>query len=114
MIAGTMLYFSSVQEIQMKVDYHGMLYGDICQWSAHINCWRFSALDSDHGALTGNHQCKLRAKSRCKFDAGAAKGGYGSSAALMSFFGIFMGSIAMTIISLNWSNTILVPGIINI
>ena len=38
----------------------------------------------------------------------------GSAAALMSCFGIFMGSIGMTIISLNWSNTILVLGIINI
>jgi DHA1 family bicyclomycin/chloramphenicol resistance-like MFS transporter len=38
----------------------------------------------------------------------------GSAAALMSCFGIFMGSIGMTIISLNWSNTILVLGIMNI
>ncbi len=38
----------------------------------------------------------------------------GSAAALMSCFGIFMGSIGMTIISLNWSNTILVLGMMNI
>jgi DHA1 family bicyclomycin/chloramphenicol resistance-like MFS transporter len=38
----------------------------------------------------------------------------GSAAALMSCFGIFMGSIGMTIISLNWSNTILVLCIMNI
>jgi len=38
----------------------------------------------------------------------------GSAAALMGCFGIFMGSIGMTIISLNWSNTILVLGIMNI
>lgn len=38
----------------------------------------------------------------------------GSASALMSCFGIFMGSIGMTIISLNWSNTILVLGSINI
>jgi DHA1 family bicyclomycin/chloramphenicol resistance-like MFS transporter len=38
----------------------------------------------------------------------------GSAAALMSCFGIFMGSIGMTIISLNWDNTILVLGIMNI
>lgn len=38
----------------------------------------------------------------------------GSAAALMSCFGIFMGSIGMTIISLNWSNTILVLGVMNI
>lgn len=38
----------------------------------------------------------------------------GSAAALMSFSSIFIGSIGMTIISLNWSNTILVLGIMNI
>jgi DHA1 family bicyclomycin/chloramphenicol resistance-like MFS transporter len=38
----------------------------------------------------------------------------GSAAALLSCFGIFVGSIGMTIISLNWSNTILVLGIIMI
>jgi len=38
----------------------------------------------------------------------------GSAAALMSCFGIFMGSIGMTIISLGWSNTILVLGVMNI
>ena len=38
----------------------------------------------------------------------------GSATALMGCFGIFMGSIGMTIISLNWSNTILVLGIMNI
>ncbi|MGB5099777.1 MAG: multidrug effflux MFS transporter [Methanothrix sp.] len=38
----------------------------------------------------------------------------GSAAALMSCFGIFMGSIGMTIVSLNWSNTILVLGMMNI
>jgi DHA1 family bicyclomycin/chloramphenicol resistance-like MFS transporter len=34
----------------------------------------------------------------------------GSAAALMSCFAVFMGSIGMAIISLNWSNTILVLG----
>jgi DHA1 family bicyclomycin/chloramphenicol resistance-like MFS transporter len=38
----------------------------------------------------------------------------GSAAALMSCFGIFMGSIGMTIISLNWGNTILVLGMMNV
>lgn len=38
----------------------------------------------------------------------------GSASALMSCFGIFMGSIGMTIISLNWSNTILALGVMNI
>ncbi len=38
----------------------------------------------------------------------------GSAAALMSCFGIFMGSIGMAIISLNWSNTILALGMMNI
>lgn len=38
----------------------------------------------------------------------------GSAAALMSCFGILMGSLGMTIISLNWSNIILVLGMINI
>ena len=38
----------------------------------------------------------------------------GSAAALLSCFGIFVGSIGMTIISLNWSNTILDLGIIMI
>ncbi len=42
------------------------------------------------------------------------KGDTGSAAALMSCFGIFMGSIGMTIISLGWSNTVLVLGIMNI
>jgi len=42
------------------------------------------------------------------------RGYTGSAAALMSCFGIFMGSIGMTIISLNWSNTILVLGVMNI
>ncbi|HII05842.1 MAG TPA: multidrug effflux MFS transporter [Methanotrichaceae archaeon] len=42
------------------------------------------------------------------------RGDTGSAAALMSCFGIFMGSIGMTIISLNWSNTILVLGMMNI
>jgi len=32
----------------------------------------------------------------------------------MSCFGIFMGSIGMTIISLNWSNIILVLGVMDI
>ena len=36
------------------------------------------------------------------------------ASALMSCFGIFMGSIGMTIISLGWGNTILVLGIMNI
>lgn len=38
----------------------------------------------------------------------------GSAAALLSFMGILAGSIGMTIISLNWSNTILVLGIVMI
>ena len=38
----------------------------------------------------------------------------GSAAALMSCFGIFMGTVGMTIISLNWGHTILVLGVINI
>jgi DHA1 family bicyclomycin/chloramphenicol resistance-like MFS transporter len=38
----------------------------------------------------------------------------GSAAALMGCFGILMGSVGMTIISLNWSNTILVLGMMNI
>ena len=38
----------------------------------------------------------------------------GSAAALISCFGLFMGSIGMTIISLNWSNTILLLGLMNI
>jgi DHA1 family bicyclomycin/chloramphenicol resistance-like MFS transporter len=42
------------------------------------------------------------------------RGDTGSAAALMSCFGIFMGSIGMTIISLNWSNTILVLGMMNV
>lgn len=37
----------------------------------------------------------------------------GSAAALMSCFGIFMGSIGMTVISLNWGNTILILGVMN-
>jgi DHA1 family bicyclomycin/chloramphenicol resistance-like MFS transporter len=38
----------------------------------------------------------------------------GSASALMSCFGIFMGCVGMTIISLGWSNTILVLGTMNI
>jgi DHA1 family bicyclomycin/chloramphenicol resistance-like MFS transporter len=38
----------------------------------------------------------------------------GTASALMSCFGIFMGSVGMTIISLPWSNTILVLGAMNI
>jgi MFS transporter, DHA1 family, multidrug resistance protein len=38
----------------------------------------------------------------------------GSASALMSCFGIFMGSVGMTIISLPWGNTILVLGAMNI
>ena len=38
----------------------------------------------------------------------------GSASALMSCFGIFMGSVGMTIISLPWSNTIRVLGAMNI
>jgi DHA1 family bicyclomycin/chloramphenicol resistance-like MFS transporter len=38
----------------------------------------------------------------------------GSASALMSCFGIFMGSVGMTIISLPWSNTIRVLGTMNI
>ncbi len=38
----------------------------------------------------------------------------GSASSLMSCFGIFMGAIGMTVISLNWSNTILVLGIMNL
>ncbi len=42
------------------------------------------------------------------------RGDTGSAAALMSCFGVFMGSIGMTIISLNWSDTILVLGAMNV
>ena len=42
------------------------------------------------------------------------KGDSGSASALMSSFGIFMGSIGMVIISLNWNDTIFVLGILNI
>jgi MFS transporter, DHA1 family, multidrug resistance protein len=42
------------------------------------------------------------------------KGDSGSASALMSSFGIFMGSIGMIIISLNWDNTIVVLGVMNI
>ena len=38
----------------------------------------------------------------------------GSAAALMSCFGIFMGSVGMAVISLNWGNTIRTLGILNI
>ena len=38
----------------------------------------------------------------------------GSASALMSCFGIFMGSVGMTIISLPWSNTIQILGAMNI
>jgi DHA1 family bicyclomycin/chloramphenicol resistance-like MFS transporter len=38
----------------------------------------------------------------------------GSAAALMSCFGILMGTVGMTIISLNWSDTILVLGMMNL
>jgi DHA1 family bicyclomycin/chloramphenicol resistance-like MFS transporter len=38
----------------------------------------------------------------------------GSASALMSCFGIFMGSVGMTIISLPWSDTIKVLGAMNI
>ena len=38
----------------------------------------------------------------------------GSASSLMSCFGIFMGSIGMTVISLDWSNTILVLGMLNL
>ncbi|EFK08726.1 transporter, major facilitator family protein [delta proteobacterium NaphS2] len=38
----------------------------------------------------------------------------GSASSLMSCFGIFMGSIGMSIISLNWNNTILVLGMLNL
>ncbi|MCK9440325.1 MAG: multidrug effflux MFS transporter [Methanothrix sp.] len=38
----------------------------------------------------------------------------GSAAALLNCFATFLGSIGMTIISLNWSNTILVLGMMNI
>jgi DHA1 family bicyclomycin/chloramphenicol resistance-like MFS transporter len=38
----------------------------------------------------------------------------GSASALMSCFGILMGSVGMTIISLSWSNTIRVLGMMNI
>ena len=37
----------------------------------------------------------------------------GSAAALMSCFSILMGSIGMTVISLNWSNTIFILGMMN-
>jgi DHA1 family bicyclomycin/chloramphenicol resistance-like MFS transporter len=42
------------------------------------------------------------------------KGDSGSASALMSSFGIFMGSIGMIIISLNWDNTIVILGVMNI
>ncbi len=42
------------------------------------------------------------------------KGDSGSASALMSSFGIFMGSIGMIIISLNWDNTIVVLGVMNV
>jgi len=42
------------------------------------------------------------------------RGDAGSAAALMSCFGILMGSVGMTIISLNWGNTILVLGAMNL
>ena len=38
----------------------------------------------------------------------------GAASSLMSCFGIFMGSVGMTIISLKWSNTILVLGMLNL
>ena len=38
----------------------------------------------------------------------------GSASALMSCFGILMGSVGMTFISLPWSNTIQVLGVMNI
>jgi len=41
------------------------------------------------------------------------RGDTGSAAALMSCFGILMGSLGMTIISLSWSDTILVLGMMN-
>ena len=42
------------------------------------------------------------------------RGDTGSAAALMSCFGILMGSVGMTIISLNWSDPILVLGVMNL
>jgi DHA1 family bicyclomycin/chloramphenicol resistance-like MFS transporter len=42
------------------------------------------------------------------------KGDSGSASSLMSSFGIFMGSIGMIIISLNWDNTIVVLGLLNV
>jgi DHA1 family bicyclomycin/chloramphenicol resistance-like MFS transporter len=42
------------------------------------------------------------------------RGDTGSAAALMSCFGILMGSVGMTIISLSWSDTIFVLGMMNI
>ena len=42
------------------------------------------------------------------------RGDTGSAAALMSCFGILMGSVGMTIISLNWNDTILVLGMMNL
>ena len=41
-------------------------------------------------------------------------GDTGSAFALMSIFGIFMGSIGMIIISLNWDNTIVVLELLNV
>lgn len=38
----------------------------------------------------------------------------GSAASLMSFFGIFMGSIGMTIISIDWGDTIFALGALNL
>jgi DHA1 family bicyclomycin/chloramphenicol resistance-like MFS transporter len=42
------------------------------------------------------------------------RGDTGSAAALMSCFGILMGSVGMTIISLSWSDPILVLGMMNL
>lgn len=42
------------------------------------------------------------------------RGDTGSAAALMSFFGIFAGSIGMTVISLDWPDPILVLGMMNL
>ena len=41
------------------------------------------------------------------------RGDTGSAAALMSCFGIFMGCVGMVVISLNWTNPILVLGMMN-
>jgi hypothetical protein len=77
MVLGPMLFICECPGTTNADRLYRLLCGDICQWSAHIIFWRLSALDTDHCALAGNHLCKLCANTGSKFDAGAAKGGYG-------------------------------------